>query len=440
MSYNIKLKHCIKTLLSLAFASYASSALSYTVEDAIVNAHIHNNKILAQFEQLNADKTTRWQAYAGFMPTATASVTSSHTKYRLGVVEQNNSNPNSRVNNINISQPIFNGGATYAAIKIAENTISGSIERFKNVSSAVIVEVVSAYEGVLSAREIYDINVKNQEVFEKYLEFTKIRFDAGVVTKTDVLQADYRLADAIAQREKAYSDMRNAEAKFERVVGIPVPNDLETIITDHISLPESVEDIIEAANKFNPYLQSAKFDSEVAKNQVTTAYSRLLPTVSAGASMKRSHDPKSLAYNSDNKTYYMQVQVPIFQSGSEYATISQFKAASRKAEYDKHEADRLTTETAINAWNLFKTAKAVINSRENGIRAASEALEGVKEEVKVGTRTTIDLLNAEKDLFDARVAQRSAKRDYVTSVYQILQVMGVIETPDPDYIAEKISG
>jgi len=159
----------------------------------------------------------------------------------------------------------------------------------------------------------------------------------------------------------------------------------------------------------------------------------LLPNASVNASFSRSDDKKN-SLNQDSDTYTFQVNIPIFQGGAEYANISRTRADSRKSDFIRKQTEREVNEGAINAWNAYRTAKALIKARKTGVDASQKALEGVDEEVKAGTRTTIDLLDAERDVFNAKVAYRNAQLQYIVSIFQMYQVMGTMPTPSPDYL------
>lgn len=435
MSYQQIYKNYRTLILSFVAITYPIITNALTLNDAIIIAHENNYKILAEQQNFEAVKMQKPKAYSDLLPNVYFNNTNYHQTYKNPAVRDIKGSPYYRQYGLNISQPLFNGGATFAKIKIADKSVESGLARFNNVSNEITANSVQAYEGVLTYREIYEINVKNHKVFEKNLEFTKIRFDVGVVTRTDVLQTELRLANATAQKEKAYADMKNSEAYFMHVMGVAPDSHLEQIDLTHIVVPSSIDELLEIANGSNPGLHASRIDSKAAKYQVNVAASQMLPTVSANAQLVRSSDSKlpnnSLSSTSGN-TYTLQVQVPIFQGGAEYADIKQKKHLANKAKLDSQEAERQLTESCITVWNNYKTVKSVILARLNAIDAASQALKGVEEEVNVGTRTTLDLLNAEKELFDAKVGHRLAKQDLVNSVYQMLQVMGKLSVSNPN--------
>ncbi|MDF3047918.1 MAG: type secretion outer membrane protein [Candidatus Midichloriaceae bacterium] len=434
MTYRKIWKTYLNALLSLLVIGYPICALSYTLEDAMIMAHENNNKILAEYQNLEASKMAKPKAYSELLPTVKLNNTNYHTKYENPADKRASGDPYYRKYGASITQPLFNGGSTYAKIKMADATVDSSIERLKDISNSITVSAVQAYEGVLAAREIFNINLQNEEIFERYLEFTAIRFKAGVITRTDVLQAEVRLSNAKAQKENAYAEMRNTEANFEHIVGSPPLEAMDAVQIDNIVLPSSVDELIDIAKQNNPTLKTYQYGTKNAKYAVNVAAAQILPTVTANAEIARLSKTKpSLPTSNNNNTYTLQVSAPLFQGGSEYANIIEKQHLARKADFDEKEIENQLIESCISIWNKNKTSKSVVKARLDAITAAEKALEGVKEEVNVGTRTTIDLLNAQSELFNAKVSYRTAKADLIISVYQMLQVMGQIDSINPDY-------
>lgn len=441
MNYQTTSKNCRKSLANAALIGLLScvsvvNANAFSLDDAIIFSHENNNQILAEAQNYESSKMELPKAIGGFLPTVSANGAQTKTKYTTGVVEDAVKKHTVRTKGATVTQPIFNGGDTYAQLRIAQYTKKSGLSRFNDTSNTITVQAVTSYDGVLSSREIYEINIQNEEIFRKSLEYSRIRFDAGVITKTDVLQSEVKYSDAQASKERAYANMKNSEAAFKQVVGIEVPQSLDPIDVSNITLPSNVDEVIQISKDNNPALKAYKYDYKAAQYGVNRAVSRVLPSVYAQAQFNRSDRPNDISNTYDSNTYTVNLSVPIFQGGGEYASIKQSRHAARKADYDYRQIDTKVVQQAIQVWNNYKTAQAVLKTRKDGIAAATEALDGVQEEVNIGTRTTIDLLNAQTDLFNARVAERQARSDLVTATYQMLQTMGELTPANADYLDE----
>lgn len=418
-----------RVALSFCACVFAQTNLhAYTIHDAIINAHENNYQVLSEFENLNATKMSKPKAYAGFLPTAAVSSQLTKTDPEHAAAQAAQVKKKVRGKSLSVTQPIFSGGETYARIKISDNLIDGGQARYKAVSNEISQSAVTAYENVLTTREIFELSKKNEQVLATHLKFTKTRFEHGEVTKTDVLQSEARYASSVSEMERAKGEADSAKATFERVVGL-FPNDhLEIINLEGVDLPENIDQFLEIAMKENPNLLASKFNSKATDYNVNVAVAQVLPKVSANATFSRSDVPKSVAANPDSNSYTLNLSVPIFQSGAEYATIMETQYQAKKAEYDYKETQRQIKEAVTRTWNNYKVAKSVIKSRAEAMNAAQKALEGVQEEYKIGTRTTLDVLDAEQEYFSTQVSHRTAQRDLVVASYAILQLIGAIDT------------
>ncbi len=432
---NLKKQHnLILVGVALLLATTSNNAFAYTLDDALISAHENNYQILSEFEKLESSKIDKPRAYTGFLPTVSGTLANTKTELTTPAARnsQRNAGNKEKVNTrtLTISQPIFSGGETYANIMIANNTVEASDAAFKAVSNDISLKTISAYEGVLTAQDIYQLNLHNEKVFEENLKLIRTKFKHGEVTKTDVLQSESRYSSAIAEREKAFGDLKASEASFIRLVGAELPEKLDTIMLDSVVLPETFEEMLDIALKNNPSLVASKYNAEASKYGVTKAYSVIMPKVSANAQFRRSDLPKNSSNTTDSDTYTVNLTIPIFQSGAEYADIFKSQHQAKKGDYDYKESERQVRELAVKVWNQYKVSQAVIKSSNEAIAAQEKALAGVREEAKVGTRTTLDVLNEQLVLFNAQVRKRNATKDLVESVYSILQLMGSLGAVD----------
>lgn len=429
MIYQSLLRKLQLSLLAATFFAVfnISNANAFTVHDAMLLAYENNYQVLAEQENLNATELAKPRAYADFLPRASVSRSFDNVHFKNTQTTPNVRNQ-SRNDNLTVTQPIFSGGSSYFGVKTAESQVKAGRNRFKSVSDEIALAAVRAYENLLTTREIYNLSVNNEKVLKTNLNFTRTRFKHGEVTKTDVLQAEARYAAAIAEKERSDGNVMSSIATFERIIGFKTPQNMEAIKVDSVDIPDSFEQFLQVALENNPALLTAKFNSKASEQNVNTAYSRIMPTVNATAVFRRSSDNSSLS--ADSNTYSINVSVPIFQNGSEYVNIGESKYLSSRAKYEFFESERQVKESAIRAWNDLKTTKAVIKSRTETITAARKALSGVREEAKIGTRTTLDVLDAEQELFSAKVNLRTAQRDYVIAAFSILQIMGAINLFD----------
>lgn len=409
-----------------------ANAHAFTVHDAIISAHEHNQGLLSKYEDYRSAKLQTPQAITDFLPTAKFSKQNSENRYKFPIVAAT-AQKYTRNDSFTVTQPLFNSGGSVAKLLSANQAVESAYEAFKAVSNKLSVDVVTAYEKYLTAQKVQEFSVKNEEVFKEHLKYAEIRFEHGEVTKTDVYQAKATHAKALADLQSAEGVLNTAAAELQYQIGTALPKAMEAIDISGVTIPATLEEARAIALKNNPTLLSAKARKEAADYQIYAITSRALPNVTAQASINRSNSPVNSRGNSDGKTYTINLSIPIDPSSYLNIQDSQYKAYSAK--YSANDIEAQLENDIIQAWSSYKTSLALITSNKEAIVSAQEALDGIKEEYKVGTRTTLDVLTAENNLFISRINLRNAQRDYVIALFTILQLMGSIEGVDIEEIA-----
>ena len=279
---------------------------------------------------------------------------------------------------------------------------------------------------LLQTAAILELQRSNVNVLEVTLRQTRDRFSAGEVTRTDVAQAESRLAAGRSQLSLAESNYNTAQAQYRQVIGVPAPARLVPAMpVDRLS-PRTLDGAIARGRTEHPAITTAMYNVDIALHQVKIAEGALAPTLSAVASAQKSHgSTQSLAVMETlSASVAAQLSVPIYQGGAEYAAIRQSKETFGQRRLDLDTARDQVQSTVTQAWGQLDAAKAQINATQAQVTAAEVALNGVREEARVGQRTTLDVLNAQQDLVNARVALVTAQRDRVVASYTVLAAVG----------------
>ena len=265
-------------------------------------------------------------------------------------------------------------------------------------------------------------------VLEVTLRQTRDRFTAGEVTRTDVAQAESRLAAGRSQLSLAESNYVTAQAQYQQVIGVPAPARLAPAApVDRLS-PRTLDGAIARGRTEHPPITTAMYNVDVAVQQVKIAEGALYPTLSAVGSVQKTFGSASAlaVLETLSASVGAQLSVPIYQGGSEYSTIRQAKETLGQRRLDLDTARDQVQSTVTQAWGQLEAAKAQINATQAQVTAAEVALNGVREEARVGQRTTLDVLNAQQDLVNARVALVTAQRDRVVASYTVLAATGAL--------------
>lgn len=401
-------------------------ASAETLQDALVAAYNNNPQLLAQRAQVRATDESVPQALGGWRPTVslTGQAGRQHSENNL---RESTTSPRSVTGQI--SQPLFRGGRTTANISQAESNVLAARAFLHQTEQTILNGVVAAYMNVLRDQAIVELNRNNESVLSRQLQATRDRFEVGELTRTDTAQAESRLSGATTTRIQAENNLIASRAVYQRLVGSP-PGELAPApaIT---GLPATQQDAINIALDENPTVVQAEYVEEASRHAVRSALGVLLPTVSLNASAGRSDGNSNTtgAANAntgatDTQSITAQVSVPLYQSGSEYAAVRAAKETNSQRRIEIDVQRRQAIENTIRAWSSLLTATDRIRSGADQVRAAEVALDGVRQESDVGSRTTLDVLNAEQELLNARVALVIAERDEYVAAFDLRSAIG----------------
>lgn len=323
---------------------------------------------------------------------------------------------------LNVAQPLYTGGQVANATEAALTRMSAQEALVVATEQQVLLGAVLAYMDVQRDETLVELSENNVRVIGEQLRAARERFDVGEVTRTDVAQAEARLAAArslLAARRGA----REASSEvFRRIVG-NYPTDLQPPppIPD---LPDSRDEALAVAMISDPELLAARLDRQAAGSDVRTAIGALLPQISLVGRVSRS-DLLDVRGSGDTQAAIgLQLNIPIFSGGYNYSRVREAQAAVEIQDAGISGAMRAIAEAVGTSWADFQVAKASIEAGELEVRAAQVAFEGVREEAEVGARTTLDVLDAEQDLLSARSDLIVSRRDMVVAAYSLLFSIG----------------
>jgi outer membrane protein len=328
-----------------------------------------------------------------------------------------------------VTQPIYSGGKTQATVNHAKDAVMAERANLISQEQTSFTNTVNAYVGVIMDQDLLALNINNEQVLAKQLQATNDRFRVGEITRTDVAQAEAALAGATASRQTAEGTLATARATFVQIVGFdPPPNLVEPqplvlpVHNDHEAA------VLAAAN--NPNVVSAQFNDSAAKDQVDIAFSQLLPQVSLQGQTFDQENPGIRTSETTGYQVIAQVSVPLYQGGAEYSAVRQAKQSEQQTARLVGDAQRTAVQAAVNAWETLVAATAAADSTRSQIRANAVALEGVEREAIVGSRTTLDVLNAEQLLLNSRVTLVQNLAQLVTASYGVAAAIGRLTARD----------
>jgi outer membrane protein len=406
-------------------------AAAETLIDALVDAYNNNPQILSERANLRATDEGVPQALSGWRPTVTFTASagaqhSENTPPSIFAPAQVGLLPYTL--DANVTQPIYNGGRTVALTAQAEKTVEA--ERARNIATeeAVFFSVIQAYLDVVRDQATLELSINNEQVLRRQLEATNDQFRVGAVTRTDVAQAEARLAGATASRQVAEGNLQVSRANYQRAVG-HLPERLEQPTIRPV-LPATRDEALQLASVKNANVIASIFTEDAARDAVDATRAQLLPSVALVGDVNRAQD--TVTANRETTTYSLiaRVTVPLYEGGAIYSQTRQATevVGTRRGQTD--DARRAAVQGATQAWEQIMAGRAQIVSLQSTIKAAEIALEGVRQEATVGSRTVLDVLNAEQELFTDRVQLVTARHDLALAEFNMAMQIGRLTAAD----------
>jgi outer membrane protein len=287
----------------------------------------------------------------------------------------------------------------------------------------VLLDAATAYMNLIRDQAILDLNRRNVEVLTEQLKQTRDRFNVGEVTRTDVAQAESRLAAGRSQLLQAQSNYITSQANYRRVIGVDPGRLSPGTPVDRLS-PATLARAITQGETESPSVLAAMYGVDVAELAVKINEATLYPNLGLTATYAQNYQTIPQELRTTNVSILGQLTVPLYQGGAEYSAIRQSKETLGQQRLNVDVNRDEARATVVQSWGQLDAAKAQIEATTAQVNAAEIALNGVREEARVGQRTTLDVLNAQQELVNARVALVTAQHDRVVSSYTLLAAVG----------------
>jgi outer membrane protein/adhesin transport system outer membrane protein len=396
-----------------------------TLIDALAKAYNNNPQLQAARAQLRATDEGVPQAKSGWRPTITAN----------GNVGEEwvNNNPGSKGDfrprgvDLEVTQPLYTGERTPSALRQAESLVLAQRSLLTSAEQSVLLSAVTAYMNVVQAVAVLELNVNQEAVIRRDLEATRTRFEVGELTKTDVAQAEARLAGATAARIQAEGQLVAARAVYANVIG-ESPGTLEQP-APLASLPASEDETVAGSEDF-PDVAAAKYNEQAARDGIDVAFSQIMPFLNLVGTAGTAGEVSARDTSQDSASIMLQLTVPLYQAGLPAANVRQNKQVAAQRRQELENQRRLAIQNAVQSWQALVTARAQIKSFVSQVEANRVALEGVRLEANVGARTVLDILDAEQEYLNAQVSLVGAKRDEVVAAYAVESAIGRLTARD----------
>jgi TolC family type I secretion outer membrane protein len=420
------LKHWTRILLaSAAIAVGARQASAETLVEAMVSAYSSNPTLQAERARQRGTDELVPQALSGWRPTVNTEGSIANVWSDASGVSASENDPKSVA--IGLSQPIFRGFKTISGTKAAEANVEAGKQSLLAIEQDILFQAIQAYMNVIRDRQIVGLRQQNVSVLQKQLTAADERLKVGEITRTDVAQSRARVSGAQSNVASANATLAASVANYINVVGHK-PGSLK--YPRLARLPRTLEQAQGAAAEVNPNILAAAYVEEASTYNIDVIKGDLLPAASLQASATFNDNPSSGTSRSESARIEGVLTIPLYEAGRVYSSVREAKHVASQRRLQVIQAGRSVRESVSISWNNLAAAREIIVSAKAQVSAAELALDGVRQEYFVGSRTTLDVLDAETEVVTARIALVSAERDQIVAAYQILGSIGRLTARD----------
>jgi outer membrane protein len=399
------------------------AALAETIKGALAKAYENNSELNSARAGVRVTDEGVAIAKSGYRPTVTGNGSVSYSNSARGRVTAGSFG-------VTINQTLFDGFRTKNGVAAAKSQVYAQRENLRNTEQNILFNAAQAYMDVIRDRKIAALRKKNLAALQEQVRAASARFEVGEGTRTDVAQANASRAAAIAALNAAEAQAKSSAAVYRQIIGSD-PGKLEPAGALTKLMPKSLDQAYAASAGEHPAIKANLYLVDATQFGVKSAEGALLPTLGAQAGVERSTSstsPEGGFFSSDGTSNTasvgLQLTVPIYQGGREYAQVRQEKERLGQARIETDVARDQVRAAVASAWTQMQAAQASVTANKQGVAAAQLALDGVVEERKVGQRTTLDVLNAQADVTTAQINLAQSERDVVVASYAVLSSTG----------------
>lgn len=411
---------------SLALASVASAAQAETIKEALALAYSNNPTLNAARAELRGVDENVPQALSGWRPTVSATVQGGGNYATANGRETYRNNASI---GLSVSQALFRGFRTVNSTRQAEALVRAQRESLSATEQDILLSAAQAYVDVIRDTALVSLQRSDLQFLTEQVRAAKDRFDVGEGTRTDVSQADARRAEAQANLNTALANLNTSRAVYRQIVGTEAKNlSADTSISRMV--PRSIDEALKISEDQQPLIRQSQNLVDAAIFAVKTVEGEMLPTVSVEGSVSRSWNPSSSVSQSNSASILGRVSIPIYQAGSVSSRVRQAKEELGQTQLQLDVVRAQVRANVISAWGVYQAAEASISAAQSAVEAQKLALDGVIEEQRVGQRTTLDVLDAQRELVNQRVNLVTAQRNRIVGGYQLISAIGRLDAEE----------
>ncbi|MCF6275340.1 MAG: TolC family outer membrane protein [Robiginitomaculum sp.] len=413
-------------LVGLVGLSVAMPAMAEDFQQALVSAYQNNPRLMAERARVREvdENYVQAQAAGRFTINANASIGRSKNKtdfLQFGGVNSTSATLGPKSASLSIIQPLYQGGRVKGLKAQAKAGILSARQGLRNAEQNLLLSAATAYLDVLRDEEAAIIRRNNVRVLTRQRFAAQDRFDVGEGTRTDIAQADARLAASEIGLANADASLAVSRAAYVRFVG-HAPANL-TAPPQYI-LPPTLSEALNRGRANNPQLIAARYNENAAQSAIAVAKSAGRPTLSLNGTLQGSRESSANVPRSESASITAQLRIPIYSGGLNQSRVRAAKQAKIRSKFETRETEQAVDQTVANLWAQVVASDRSLVASKKQVAAAEIAFEGVELEQQVGTRNTLDVLDAEQEVLNAKLSVIQAERNFNVATYQMLVTIG----------------
>lgn len=418
---------------ALVLGAVAPAAQADTLADALAGAYNSSGLLEQNRALLRAADEDVASTVAGLRPIVSWStdITRTYSNRSGGSGASVLSNGSSGATNLNAGITaewlLYDFGRTPLSIDAAKELVLATRQSLVGIEQQVLLRAVRAYMNVVRNTRFVALRQNNVRVIGESLRAAQDRFEVGEVTRTDVAQAEARLSLARSTLAAARGDLEQAIEEYVAVTGRNPGSLAQRPSPPNLTRDE--ETAKQVALRSHPEMLAAQHNVAAAKLNVLVAEAAMRPRISLNTSVGVTEELDG-SISSENGSFGVGIRGPIYQGGA-LSSAKRRAFAQRDAQLGVlHQTrDQIRQNVGV-AYAILESARALIRSSTEQVRAARIAFEGVNEEANLGARTTLDVLDAEQEFLDAQANLISAEADLVIAAYAVLESTGDLTVRD----------
>ena len=386
-----------------------------------------------------AGKENRTQGVAGLLPTLSVGGSTNWNEYRVEeqIIDQYNSN--SYLASLN--QPIFRLDKWFQFERGTALSEAASAE-FAYQQQETMIRVASAYFNVLNSIDSLNAARAEEKAIGRQKDLAKKRFDVGLAAITEVQETQAAFDLTVVSRIAREAQLDSARESLTSIVGRDIK--LLSPLSDNfeISLPDPLdrESWVSLGLKNNYQLKAAKLQRDAAQASARSTASNHLPQIDLVGRVSKSTSKQGkfggfiqnplFGVEQDTRQYSIQFNLPLYAGGAISSARRQAYANYDRSKEQAIYAERSTVRDVRSNHFGVQTQVANVTARKQALASAESALEATQIGYEVGTRNTVDLLDAQKRLFQAQRDYASSRYDYIISMLRLKASVGSLSPKD----------